>query len=90
MTDGLPTGLRREHRTRPGVWALIHVLEGRLLYRVLEPRAEYVLEPGASGVVRPGQTHEVAPLSAERFVVEFLAAVPQACSPHGDAAGAVP
>jgi tellurite resistance-related uncharacterized protein len=28
--DNLPIGLRREHCTKAGVWALIHVVEGRL------------------------------------------------------------
>ena len=26
----LPDGLRREHRTKAGVWGIIRVLEGRL------------------------------------------------------------
>lgn len=29
----LPAGLRREHRTKPGVWGVIRVLDGRLRYR---------------------------------------------------------
>jgi tellurite resistance-related uncharacterized protein len=41
--DSLPAGLRREHRTKAGVWALIHVVEGSLLYRILEPPSEQVL-----------------------------------------------
>ncbi|MGC2189855.1 MAG: DUF1971 domain-containing protein, partial [Candidatus Sulfotelmatobacter sp.] len=28
----LPAGLRREHRTKAGVWGVIRVLEGRLRY----------------------------------------------------------
>jgi tellurite resistance-related uncharacterized protein len=35
--DTLPIGLRHEHRTKAGVWALIHVVEGRLRYRILDP-----------------------------------------------------
>ncbi|MEO7410774.1 MAG: DUF1971 domain-containing protein, partial [Sphingomicrobium sp.] len=31
----LPAGLRKEHRTKPGVWGVIRMLEGRLRYRVL-------------------------------------------------------
>ena len=31
----VPPALLRSHRTAPGTWALIHVLEGRLLYRAL-------------------------------------------------------
>jgi tellurite resistance-related uncharacterized protein len=34
----LPAALRAEHRTKPGVWGVIRVLEGELRYRVLEQR----------------------------------------------------
>ncbi|MBM3621194.1 MAG: DUF1971 domain-containing protein [Alphaproteobacteria bacterium] len=72
--DTLPAGLRRAHRTRPGVWALIHVIEGRLRFRILEPFEETELAPGKPGVVRPGQPHEVEPLGPVRMYVEFHAA----------------
>ena len=46
----VPPGLLRSHRTPPGTWGLIRVLEGRLLYRVFDPPSERVLDPkGASG-----------------------------------------
>ncbi len=68
----IPAGLLRSHSTAAGVWGLVHVLEGRLLYRVTVPPTERVLEPGAPpGVVEPTMPHEVAPLGAVRFYVEF-------------------
>ena len=68
----VPPGLLRSHRTAPGTWGLICVLEGRLLYRVLDPLSERVLDPaGAPGLVEPGVPHEVAPLGPVRFQVEF-------------------
>jgi tellurite resistance-related uncharacterized protein len=68
----VPSALLRSHRTAPGTWALIRVLEGRLLYRVLDPRSERTLDPwGAPGLVEPGVRHEVAPLGPVRFQVEF-------------------
>jgi tellurite resistance-related uncharacterized protein len=72
--DTLPAALRREHRTKPGVWAVIHVIEGRLRYRVLEPFAEMELTPGRPGIVRPDQPHAVEPLGPVRMYVEFHAA----------------
>jgi len=71
--DTLPAGLRRAHRTKPGVWALIHVLEGRLCYRILEPVSETELTPETPGVVHPDQPHEVQPLGPMRMYVEFYA-----------------
>lgn len=71
----LPAALRRQHSTKAGTWALIHVLEGRLIYRIYEPPSETVLEPGIPGVVWPEQLHEVEPaVTPMRMYVEFYAA----------------
>ena len=80
--DSIPAGLRREHRTKEGVWALIHVLEGQLLYRILAPAHEQVLTPTAPGLVRPQQSHEVQPVGAVRFFVEFYSLEPPRGEPH--------
>lgn len=71
--DSLPAGLRRQHSTKAGVWALIHVLEGRLRYRIHQPASEIVLTPQIVGLVRPEQLHEVEPLGPMRMFVEFYA-----------------
>ena len=74
----VPAGLIRAHSTKDGVWGLIHVLEGKLLYRVLDERreaAELLLEPGSPpGIVEPTILHEVEPVGPVRFQVEFLRA----------------
>ena len=68
----VPAGLLRRHRTAPGTWGLIRVLEGRLLLRVLDPPGERMLDPAhAPGVVGPAVPHEVRPLGPARFLVEF-------------------
>lgn len=72
----LPAGLRREHRTKPGVWGVIRVLDGRLRYRVLDPLSEVILEPGHPGLVLPDQPHLVEPLGPVRLQVEFYRQVP--------------
>ena len=72
----VPPGLLIAHTTKAGAWGLIHVLEGRLAYRVTDPRrpaSEAILtaddEPG---VVEPTILHEVEPIGPVRFYVEFL------------------
>lgn len=71
--DSVPAGLLRSHRTKAGVWGRIHVLEGALHYRILEPFLEpHRLEPGTDGVVEPEIPHEVEPEGSVRFYVEFL------------------
>jgi tellurite resistance-related uncharacterized protein len=73
--QSVPPGLLRAHSTKEGVWGLIHVLEGRLAYRITDPRrpaSEVVLTPPqAPGVVEPTILHEVEPLGGVRFYVEF-------------------
>jgi tellurite resistance-related uncharacterized protein len=63
----MPAGLRRRHGTKLRVRGLIRVIEGRLLYRILEASSESVLDPENPGVVRPAQLHEVAPLGRVRL-----------------------
>ena len=74
----VPSGLKRAHSTKDGVWGLIHVLEGELRYRILDERrgqTEYLLAPGLPpGVVEPTILHEVEPVGAVRFQVEFFSA----------------
>jgi tellurite resistance-related uncharacterized protein len=71
----IPQGLLKAHATKDGVWGLVPVLSGRLLYRVTDPRrlaCVKVLEPGAPpGVVEPTILHEVEPQGPVSFYVEF-------------------
>jgi tellurite resistance-related uncharacterized protein len=69
--DNLPTALREHHQTKPGVWGVIHILEGKLTYTTYEPFAQQILEPEVPGIVRPSQSHKVQPLGSVRFFVEF-------------------
>lgn len=72
----LPAALRREHRTKPGVWGIIRVAEGRLLYHVLDPVSDTILEPSRPGLVLPDQPHFVEPLGSMRMQVEFYDVIP--------------
>jgi tellurite resistance-related uncharacterized protein len=68
----VPAGLLRSHDTKAGVWGKIVVLEGTLLYRILEPEVEEILlSPDRYGVVEPTVKHEVVPSAGVRFYVEF-------------------
>lgn len=73
----LPAGLRKEHRTKAGVWGVIRVLEGRLRYRVLDPVSETILDPEHPGLVLPDQPHFVEPLGVMKMRVEFYDCPPQ-------------
>lgn len=80
----VPEKLLGPHSTAAGVWALIHVVAGRLLYRVLDPDAlsEVLLEAGtAPGVIVPQQLHCVEPQGPVVFHVEFYRAAETLASP---------
>ena len=81
----MPAGLRRGHCTKPGVWGLIQVVDGRLRYRVLETGAEAILAPEHPGVAQPAQMHEVEPLGPVRFFIEFHSATGAAPDERPDA-----
>ena len=77
--DSVPAGLLRHHSTKPGVWALIHVLEGRLRYVVEPPLVhEEVIDAGGQAVIVAEVLHRVEPEGAVRFFVEFFRRVPAA------------
>lgn len=70
--DSIPSGLLKAHSTKQGTWGKIEVLEGELLYRILEPAVEeVVLTTELSGIVEPTVEHEVSPLGQVKFYVEF-------------------
>ena len=68
----IPEKLKKSHLTKPGAWAKIVILEGKLRYLILEPEPEEtVLSPGSHGVVEPDVLHQVEPIGKVRFYLEF-------------------
>jgi len=68
----VPQGLLNAHQTKAGTWGKIVVLEGRLLYRILEPEVEeHLLDSERFGVVEPQVLHEVEPRGKVSFYVDF-------------------
>lgn len=66
----LPDALRREHRTKAGVWGLVRILEGKLHLYFQDGREE-VLSPAQPGLVRPEETHWVEPDGRMTMQIEF-------------------
>ncbi len=70
--NSVPSGLLKAHQTKAGTWGKIVVLEGKLLYRILQPSVEeVVLNTTRFGVVAPEELHEVKPLGRVKFYVDF-------------------
>ncbi len=68
--DSVPSGLLKNHNTKKNVWAVIHVVKGKLQYNI-ENDISITLEPGMQGVIEPEILHSVTPLGEVEFFVEF-------------------
>lgn len=67
----LPDALRREHRTKAGVWGVIRVIEGNLKLERDDGGEAEILTPDRPGLVLPEQTHRVEPMGRMRMQVDF-------------------
>lgn len=67
----LPEGFRKNHNTKQGVWAVIHVLEGKLRYVIADQSGEQILTPENKGIIFPEQIHRVEAIGKVSFYVEF-------------------
>ena len=72
--ESIPAGLKKDHSTRTGVWGKIVVAEGKLRYRVPSLEADMELSKDRCGLVVPDVLHNVEPLGAMQFFVEFYRA----------------
>ncbi|MGP1666719.1 MAG: DUF1971 domain-containing protein [Rhodanobacter sp.] len=69
--DTLPAALRREHRTKPGVWGVVRVLAGKLKLSYVDPPKVLIVSPDSPGLLLPDQPHFVEPVGTMRMRVEF-------------------
>jgi tellurite resistance-related uncharacterized protein len=70
--ESVPAALRANHSTKRGVWALLHVVQGRLRYIVEPPLArEVIVVPGEPAVIVPEVRHRVVLDDDAKFFVEF-------------------
>ena len=71
----LPAGLRREHRTKPGVWGIIRLLKGKV--RLARPSGISILSAEHPGMIEPEQPHWVELLGPIQMQVEFYDQEPE-------------
>lgn len=73
--ENLPSRLQEAHATKAGTWGLLHVIEGRIRYR-LEPPYEgsQLASAGENIVIESGVMHRVAFVEPGRFFIEFYRA----------------
>ncbi len=70
--ESIPKGLLHQHRTKPGVWALIHVQRGQLAFHETGgPEPPPSVSAGEVATVLPEVEHRVEPLGEVELFVEF-------------------
>lgn len=69
--ETVPAALLKDHATKAGVWGVITVLAGRLVYTIPATAERHVLAPDSPGIVEPQQLHHVTPDGDVSFYVEF-------------------
>lgn len=69
--ETIPAGLKKDHATKTGVWAIIIVIQGKLRYRVGALGTDMEISQDKLGIVVPEVLHSVEPLGVVRFFVEF-------------------
>lgn len=69
--DSVPPSLLNDHATKEGVWGVIHVVSGQLIYTVPSTGAEEILDSERTGLVGPAVPHRVAPQGDVSFYIEF-------------------
>src|SRR5665213_2262632 len=69
----MPSALRRSHRVARGTWGRLTVHEGRLHFTAqAEPPVDVVLETHATQAIPPELAHDIEPVGAARFSIEWL------------------
>lgn len=79
----LPDSLRRAHSTKAGVWGLLRVLKGSLIYAIKETGERQLLRAPQAAIIVPQQIHSVEPLDNMEMLVEFYETDPTVLEDKG-------
>jgi hemoglobin len=75
--DTLPEGLRRAHSTKAGVWGLLKVLKGTILYALEETGECQMVQAPGTVMILPQQLHSVEPQGDMEMQVDFYHEPPE-------------
>ena len=67
----LPDALRSDHRTKPGTWGLLRVIEGEVRLVFVDPPSDRLVTPSNPAIIPPQATHHVVPQGRMTMQVEF-------------------
>ncbi len=66
-----PAGLLKDHRTKPGVWAVIRVETGSLAFFLEDAPSPTMIAAGERLACPPETRHRVEPAADVAFCIEF-------------------
>lgn len=72
----MPAPLRNAHRLSDDKWGLLQVAEGSLRYVSHDAAFERVVAAGEQLAIPPGVAHDVTPIGAARFRIDFFRIAP--------------
>jgi tellurite resistance-related uncharacterized protein len=75
--DSLPQALCRAHSTKSGVWGLLKVLRGSIIYVIEETGERQLVCAPHSVVILPQQQHHVEPQGDMEMQVDFYDEPPE-------------
>lgn len=67
----VPAGLTNDHATKEGVWGMINVVAGELVYTVPGAGTKLTFAEGDTAMIEPTVLHKVALNAEAQFFVEF-------------------
>lgn len=67
----LPDALRKEHRTKAGVWGVLRVLSGEVALIYGDTGQKVVLSAETPGLLSPRRPHRVEIIGPMRMQIEF-------------------
>lgn len=68
--DSAPANLRKRHQTKPGAWAKINVIEGRLLFTEIDGESRWI-DRDNPGIAAPEEPHYITLDEPVSFFLEF-------------------
>ena len=82
--ESLPRAIRNDHATKPGVWGLLRVLEGKVRLVFHDPHRIVGVDPQNPAPIPPEAVHHVEVDGAMRMQLEFYREKPIISGPTAE------
>jgi hemoglobin len=75
--ETLPDALRRAHSTKAGVWGMLELTKGSLVYRLEDSGDSFELTAPAWMIIEPQRLHSVQPSDDMEMQIDFYRVPPK-------------